>query len=149
MQLPGFNSIKTQPWRKWCDTAPWWSRAFTKAIKEPAETLAGGHLIYPHISTARGDWVVSTNALHDTMAWIQFDCGVLVNVRVCSLSSLPPLSLFLSPSLAAFICGWIIRLQCLPSQVSVSAVSGWHAAWSFPKVCQLMFSASTETYLRE
>lgn len=38
--------------------------------------------------------------------------------------------------------------MCLPSQVTVSAVSGWRAAWSFPKVCQLLFSASGDKHQR-
>lgn len=35
---------------------------------------------------------------------------------------------------------------CLPFQVTVSAVSGWRAAWSFPKVCQLLLSASGDQH---
>lgn len=38
------------------------------------------------------------------LAWIQFDCGVLLNVRVLCFSLL-----FFS----AFISGWIIRSQCV------------------------------------
>lgn len=49
-------------------------------------------------------------------------------------------------SSSAFASGWIIRSVCLPSQVTVSAVSGWHIAWSFPMVCQLLFSASGDKH---
>lgn len=45
--------------------------------------------------------------------------------------------------LSAFTSGWIIRSQSVSlSQVTVSAVSGWQAAWSFPEVGRLLFGAS-------
>lgn len=38
---------------------------------------------------------------------------------------------------------------CLPSQVTVSAVSGWHTAWSFPKVFFNFCLVHLETNIRE
>ncbi len=95
--------------------------------------------------TARGGWAILTNTFHDMLAWIQLDCGVLLNVKAHCLS----LSLSLSP---LFLClyFWLNHqiTVCLPSQVTVFAVSGWRAAWSFPKVCQLLFSTSGDKYQR-
>lgn len=54
--------------------------------------------------TAWGDWAILTNTFHDTLAWIQFDCGVLLNVNALCLSLL---------SFSAFTSGWIIRSQCV------------------------------------
>ena len=54
--------------------------------------------------TARGDWAILTNSIHDTLARIQFDCGALLNVKALCLSLLP---------LPAFTSGWIIRSQCV------------------------------------
>lgn len=38
--------------------------------------------------TARGDWAILTNTVHDTLAQIQFDCGALLNVKALCLSLL-------------------------------------------------------------
>lgn len=86
---------------------------------------------------AQGDKAILTNTIHDLPARIHFDCGVLLNV-----SALP----FCLPFLC--LCFWLNHqiTMCLPSQVTVSAVSGWHVAWSFPKVCQLLFSASGDKH---
>ena len=60
--------------------------------------------------------------------WWTFECQ----------STLPPFPLLLG------FYFWLNHqiTKCLPSQVTVSAVSGWHAAEIFPKVFQLLFNAS-------
>lgn len=123
-------------WSDWSNTALIWLQNLTtkSQILEVAYSMSRPSAWCCFIAP-----VILANTIHDMLAWTHCNGGVVLNV-----SALPFYPLFLC------LRFWLNHqiTVCLPFQVTVSAVSGWHVAWSFPKVCQLLFSASGDKHQR-
>lgn len=113
----------------------WWQTLITGSNRAP---LATKHLIQCHITTPLLLRLYSTR-------W-------LGNIN-CYLSAADLLNVNAVPSSPLFPCFSLVAVSSdhsvspLPGY-TVSAASGWHAARTFPEVCQLLFSASRDRHLR-
>ena len=134
-------------WRDWSYTALLWRQ--TVITGSSWVPLAISHLIQCHIpalltAVLQHEVIGQYELIPFMTRWPQSSLTVVYFWMSKRSAFLPPPPLFLC------LYFWLNHqiTVCLPSQVTVSAVSGWRATWSFPKVCQLLFSASGDKHQR-